>query len=291
MIGFFKRLIIWLIVIGLLLALGVYFSQLLKDESKMQGPVLGRVERKDLELRITFAGTITSQRRTIITAPYSGYVKLLYVKVGDRVKKGDALVSFTASLDSYEEVHPLRAPFSGTVTLIRKSEGEFVKENDAMDYVLRIDDTSRFFVEAKVPEIDRLKVQIGQDAVIKVSAISDAVYHGVVRRLSLAPEEKAQGFSFGGKTQVEYLVYIEVTDGDAKLKPGMSAIIDVIAASSKQALTIGHEFVHDEEGPPYVVFKDGTKREITIGLRNDEAVEIVDGLKEGDELRQVEFAP
>lgn len=291
MIGFFKRLFFWIVLCGLLIALGIYLAKKITTKSETKPVVLGQVIRKDLVQRITFAGVIASRRRTIITAPYSGYIKILYVKIGDRVKKGDPLVSITASLDSFEPVHPLRAPFSGVVTLVRKSEGEFAKENDAQDYVLRIDDISRFFVEAKVPEIDRLKVAIGQEAVIKASAISDIPFHGIVRRLSLAPEEKAQGFSFSGKTQVEYQVYIEITDSDTRIKPGMSAIIDVIAASAKQVLTIGHEFVHEDEGQSYVLLKDGTKREIKIGLRNDEIVEIVDGLNEGEEVRQVEFAP
>lgn len=288
MIGFFKKLFFSIVIAGLLFAIGFYVVKKMTPESTTPS-VLGVVERKDLVQRISFAGVITSQRRSIITAPYSGYVKTLFVKIGDKVKKGDALVSIAASLDSFEPVHPLRAPFSGLVTLIRKSEGEFVKENDAQDYVLRIDDVSRYFVEAKVPEIDRLKVEIGQVAIIKASAISDVPLNGVVRRLSLAPEEKAQGFTFGGKSQVEYLVFIEITDADQRLKPGMSAIIDVIAASAKQVLAIGHEFVHDDN-PPYVILKDGTKREIKIGLKNDEAVEVVDGLKEGEQVRQVEFA-
>lgn len=289
--GFFKGLFFWVIVAGLLVALGIFVKRKLIDEQEPVASVIGLVQKADLVQRITFAGTIASLRRSIITAPYSGYVKNLYVKIGDRVKKGDALVSITASLDSLDPVYPLRAPFSGLVTLIRKAEGEFTKENDPQDYILRIDDVSKYFVEAKVPEIDRLKVEIGQEAVIKASAITNEPFQGVVRRVALAPEEKAQGFSFGGKTQVEYQVFIEITNSDARIKPGMSAIIDVIAASAKQVLTIGHEFVHEEDGASYVLLQDGTKRVIKIGLKNDEAVEIIEGLKEGEQVRQVEFAP
>lgn len=290
MIGFFKRLVFWVVIVGILAALVFYVSKRMMNKADTPVVVLGVVKRADLEQRITFAGVIASQRRTLITGPYNGYVKSLFVKIGDRVNIGDPLVSIAASLDSFEPVHPLRAPFAGIVTLIRKSQGEFVKEGDATDYVLRIDDISKYFVEAKVPEIDRLKVAIGQQAIIKVAAISHQPLHGVVKKLSLAPEEKGIGFTFGGKSQVEYQAFIEVTDNDDRIKPGMSAIIDVIAASKKQVLTLGHEFVLEEEGKFFVTLSDGSKREVKIGLRNDEAAEIIEGLSEGNEVRQIEFA-
>lgn len=290
MIRFLVKLSLWIIVIAIIAA-GIYFAPQLFPKPESHKNIIGTVKKADLEQRITFAGVITSKKRTIITAPYSGYIKELFVKIGDHVKKGDPVLSIAASLDSFEPVHPLRAPFAGVVSLIRKSQGEFVKENDAQDYVLRIDDLSKFFVEAKIPEIDRMKVAVGQEAIIKASAISNIPFHGVVQKVSLAPEEKNQGFSFGGKSQVEYPVLIAIKDNDDRLKPGLSAIVDVIAASKKQVLTLGHEFVHDENGQSFVILENGSKQEVKIGLKNDEAVEIIEGLQEGEHVQQIEFAP
>lgn len=291
MTGFFKSTFLSLLAISLILGLVYFVTKNVSLGTKKASAIFGTVLKTDLVQKISFAGVVTSQRRSIIAAPYSGYVKKIYVAVGKRVKKGEPLVSVTASLDSFEEVHPLRAPFSGLITLIRKSEGEFVKENDAMDYILRIDDMSKFFIEAKVPEIDRTKVLVGQEAVIKTSAISDLPFKGIVKRVALAPEEKQQGFSFGGKEQVEYPLTIELLDSDERIKPGMSATIDVIAISLKDVLTLRHEYVQNDNDHFSVILEDGTKREIKIGLRNDEMVEIVDGLREGDVVQQVEFAP
>lgn len=292
MIGFFKKALIFLVVACVIGGIAYAVKITVIDVKPSMPTNLGKVERKDLIQRISFAGIIASKRRSIITAPYSGYIKDLFVCVGTKVKKGDPLVSITASLDNLEEVHPLRAPFSGLVTLVRKEEGEFIKEADTQDFVLRIDDLSRYFVEAKVPEIDRTKVAIGQEALIKASALSQTPLKGVVKRVSIAPEEKGGGgYSFGGKVQVEYSVFIELTDVDDRIKPGMSAIIDVTAASRKAVLTLSHEYVQIEADRTFVTLKNGEKREINVGLKNDEAVEILDGLNEGDEIQQVEFAP
>ena len=82
----------------------------------------------------------------------------------------------TPSLQSNDNPFPLRAPFSGTVVQIEKSEGEFIKEGDIKDFILRIDDTSKMFILANSPEIDRVKVKLNQEAVIKASAIINKQY-------------------------------------------------------------------------------------------------------------------
>lgn len=291
MIGFFKRLFVAILVIGALGALGYFLMERFKQSQDQQGPrITGSAKRGDFSQSITFAGSIVTARRVNITAPYSGYIKSLYPKLGAKVTAGDPLVVIAASLDSDERLHPLRAPFTGTVTLINKTEGEFVKEGDTQDYILRIDDLSKFLVEAKIPEIDRNKIAQGLEAIIKISSTGEHTYSGIVRRVSLAPAEK-QGFSFGGKAQVEYPLQIEITNKDERLMPGMSAIIDVIVVKKSNALLLGHEFVGEDAGQHFVTLANGEKRSVTTGVKNDESVEILSGLDEGELVQQVEFMP
>jgi len=94
----------------------------------------GIVVREDLIQRTTIAGTVVPFRKTIITAPYNGYVKRMYVKVGDTVKQGDPIVTVVQSLQSSDNVFPVRSPFDGIVVQVEKSEGEFIKEGERIDY-------------------------------------------------------------------------------------------------------------------------------------------------------------
>ncbi|MBK7963352.1 MAG: efflux RND transporter periplasmic adaptor subunit [Bdellovibrionales bacterium] len=190
----------------------------------------GIVVKQDVVQRVTIAGTVTPFKKTIVTAPYNGYVKKLFVKIGDKVKQGDPIVSVVQSLQANESSFPLRSPLSGIVVQIEKSEGEYVKEGDPKEFILRIDDTSKLYVVANAPEIDRVKIKAGQDVVIKASAILTRKYKGVIRDLSLAAREKDQ---WSRSQVVEFPIRIEMIDSDETIKSGMSVVIDVITAKRK----------------------------------------------------------
>jgi multidrug efflux pump subunit AcrA (membrane-fusion protein) len=246
----------------------------------------GKVKIENLIQRVTIAGSAEPVRSTVVTAPYDGYVKKLFVKLGQKVKAGDPIVSIAQSLQAGDDVFPLRSPFTGTVTQVLKSEGEYVKQNDFDNFVLRIDDLTKMYIHAKAPEIDVVKIKDGMESVIKVSAILSRNYNGSVREISQAATNKE---NWGGRGQVDYLVKIEVTDADRQLRPGMSAVIDIIAGKKDKVPTLAHEFIEKDGDKYFVVMKDGGRRQIKVGLQNETVFEIVSGLKEGDEVRQVDF--
>ncbi|MGZ3656907.1 MAG: efflux RND transporter periplasmic adaptor subunit [Bdellovibrionota bacterium] len=159
---------------------------------------LGTVVRQDLVQKVTIAGTVISRRRTVVAAPYNGYVRQLFVKVGDKVKPGQPLVSVAQSLQSSEPVFPLRAPYAGTVMHVNKHEGEYVKEGDSVDYILRIDDLEQLFVQANAPEMDWAKLKTGLEATMKASAITSRSYKGRIAELTLAPQPSQSGSGGGG---------------------------------------------------------------------------------------------
>jgi len=75
---------------------------------------------------------------------------------------------------------------------------------------------------------------------------------------------------------------------DRRLKPGMSADIDILTAQRNNVLTISERAVESENGKKIVqVLLEGEKTkkvEVETGLRGDGGmIEIKSGLKEGDE--------
>ncbi|OFZ47061.1 MAG: hypothetical protein A2381_12735 [Bdellovibrionales bacterium RIFOXYB1_FULL_37_110] len=246
----------------------------------------GIVVREDLIQRTTIAGTVVPFRKTIITAPYNGYVKRMYVKVGDTVKQGDPIVTVVQSLQSSDNVFPVRSPFDGIVVQVEKSEGEFIKEGDPKDFILRIDDLSTLYVSANSPEIDRVKVKINQEAVIRASAILNKTYKGIIKELSLAAKENEQ---WGRSQVVEFPIKIEILDKDETIRPGMSVIIDIVTGKKEKVLTLRHEYIHQEKDQQFVILTSGNRQNIKTGLQNEETIEIIEGLKEGDAIRKVDF--
>jgi multidrug efflux pump subunit AcrA (membrane-fusion protein) len=281
-----NKSLILIIAVACLAAI-LYFALRSKPGGGGESAQIGKVTRGELIQRVTIAGTAEPVRSTIVAAPYDGYVKKIFVKLGDHVASGDPLVSIAQSLQSAESVFPVRAPFAGLVTQVLKTEGQFVKTGDTKDFVLRIDDMSRMFIQSNVPEIDVVKIKSGLDAVVKVSAILSRTYKGVVRDIALASSTKEQ---WGQRSQVDYQMKIEITNVDAQLKPGMTAIVDIITNKIENALMLPHEFIYKEGEKYYVVMKDGNHRDIKVGAQNEMDFEILSGLREGEEVRQVDFA-
>ncbi|MBK7842464.1 MAG: efflux RND transporter periplasmic adaptor subunit [Bdellovibrionales bacterium] len=209
-----------------------------------------------------------------------------FVKLGDKVQSGEPIVSIAQSLQAAENVFPIRAPFTGTVTQLLKSEGQFSKQSDPKEFILRIDDLTKMFINANAPEIDVVKIQSGLEAVIKVSAILSKNYNGIVREISQAATPKEQ---WGGRSQVEYLIKIEIIDADTQLKPGMTAVVDIITNKKDNVLALGHEFIQKENENYFVILKNGNRQSIKVGLQNESVFEVLEGLNEGQEVQQVDF--
>ncbi|OFZ85014.1 MAG: hypothetical protein A2603_04050 [Bdellovibrionales bacterium RIFOXYD1_FULL_55_31] len=277
----------FLLAVFAIVVLGIIVAGAISRKSGSQETRLGVVTKGDLVQRITVAGTVVPKKRTAILPPYSGYVKKMYVRVGQLVKAGDPLVSVVPSLISEGETFPIRAPFAGTVVQVLHSDGEFVEEKTENNLLVRVDDLSQLFVLADVPEIDMVKIRDGQDVVIKVPAILDRSYKGVIREISMASRERKEWSRNSDK--VDFPVRIEVTDKDERIRSGMSTLVDIIPQKRESVLTLKHEYIQKEKDGYFVTLSNGTRKEIKVGLQNEEAFEIVSGLTEGEKVRQVDF--
>lgn len=249
------------------------------------GKRYGKVKRGDLIQKVSVSGLVRPNRRTIFVAPYSGYVRKIYVSVGEKVSAGDPVISVVSSLMSPEPVFPIRAPFSGTVVDVPKSEGEYVSEKDAKDVMVRIDDLSHFFVVAKAPELDAAKIQVGMDVQIRVSAVKEGVFKGAVRSVDLAAQE-ADGWK---QQQATFDVKVDIQNPSQDIRSGQSAILDIVTAKYPNVLYLEHEFINQEGDKYFVITRRGDKVPVELGHQADTAAEIVKGLDEGTEVEQIDF--
>jgi multidrug efflux pump subunit AcrA (membrane-fusion protein) len=197
-------------------------------------------------------------------------------------------VSLAQSLKgSAEEVFPMRAPFAGTVVQVLKTEGEYVDQSSTPSgsSIVRIDDLSHLFIEANAPETEVGKLKIGQEVLIKASAVLGQSYTGKIRKISLAAKEQKDW----DKSRVEFSIWIQVVENDRLLKPGMSVIVDVITRKLTDVLTLRHEFVQRDKDKYFVIGPKGVHKNIEVGIQNEEVFEIKKGLVEGEKVRQIDF--
>ena len=244
------------------------------------------VKYMDLEQKITITGNVEPEKKTIITAPFDGYVHKLYVKIGDQVKKDAPIVSVTETLQSYGPVYPIRAPFDGTVVQVIKEEGEFANKNNLEQYLVRIDKLDKLYVEFDIPELYRLQIKPGQSAIVKIAAILNKQYKGVVESVSLAAKHQV---NWRENDNAEFLSKVQILDIDNDIKPGMSAIIDIVALKKEQVLVLPHEFIFKENESFFVMLSNDKKKSITVGIQNESYFEIIDGLKAGDKVKKIDY--
>lgn len=246
----------------------------------------GTVKRQDLTQRVSITGQILPNRRLDVRAPFTGYVAKLFVKIGDRVKAQDPIVTFTQAMTATEASFPVRAAFNGVVTQVLKSEGEYVQENQQeQNLVVRVEDMSDLLVAATVPELDVAKVKIGQEAKVKVSALPGESFTALIEQIHLSAKDKDRWSS----SSSEFQIRARLKTRDPRLYTGLSAVMDVITDSRKNVLSLAHEFIVTSDEKSTVTLMNGEKRSVKLGLMTDEAAEVIDGLKEGDQVKPVDY--
>ena len=250
---------------------------------------LGIVTKNDIAVKATASGRIVSARSTTIKAPYAGFIQNVFVKVGDKVKRGDPLLAISEGVDEKgTQPFPMRAPFAGTVVEAAAQAGQQVEINkggSSKDYLLRIEDCSSYAVEAEFPEIDATRVGVGMQATIRLTALPQKTYPGVLTSLNLAASQDTKWMS----NRVLFPGTIKMITFDDQIRPGLSALVDVEIAEKKGVLTLGHEYIASRADGFFVTRADGTEVAVKIGLQNESGAEIVDGVSEGDRIRVVDY--
>lgn len=280
-----RNSLILAVVLGLVAA-WYFMPSSTTSKSRGSGKVrFGKVKRGDLVQRVTVSGVVTPARRTLFVAPYSGYLQRIFVGIGQKVNKGDPVFSVSTSLQSSEPVYPIRAPFTGTVVGLSKSEGEYVSEKDSKEAIMRIDDLSKYFVVAKAPETDASRIKKNMKVEVKINALSKGALTGVVRDIELAAEE-GDGWRSQSST---FKVTVEILDPPADIRSGQSAIVDIVTEKFSDVLYLEHEFINADGEQRFVIDKSGKRKNVEIGNQSDLAAEIKSGLKEGEQVEQVDF--
>jgi HlyD family secretion protein len=148
--------------------------------------------------------------------------------------------------------------------------------------LLILPDISKMIVDTKVRETDVHKVERNQNVSVRVEAYPDLRLTGKVTLIgTLAQEERDRPRSkFFGVT-------IEVNESNDKLRPGMSARVEIEVEERARALYVPLEAVFEKEGRSvcYVVSRRSVEpREVVLGPSNRDFVVVEKGLRRGDRV-------
>lgn len=238
------------------------------------------VEETSFESSIFSLGRIETipSRGGVVSSRIPGRIVSLKVNVGDPVEK-DAEV---ARVESRQPGDPpptilLTAPLSGLVTASSVRLGEPVDPEKAL---MEITDLSEVYAIARVPEHLAGKLKAGAVAHIRVSALPDEKFDGVLLRFGTAAD----------KTSGTLDAVFRLPNPGLTLRPDMRAEFNIVLGKRENVLSVPRSALQGDAASRAVYVKDFdlknafVKAPVEVGEMNDRFVEILSGLLPGDEV-------
>lgn len=186
----------------------------------------------------------------------------------------------------------IKAPAAGLVTYTSSGGGrgrrERVIEEGATVYqrqgIISLPDTAEMIAEINVHESSVSKVRPGQSAKIIIDAFPDKVFHGEVLKVAPLPDPQRSWLSPDLKV---YTTQVSIKGTYEFLKPGMSAKVEILVEQLDDVIIVPVQVVANQAGKKvcYCLTPQGPRQqEVKTGAFNDTFVEIVEGLRAGEEV-------
>jgi multidrug resistance efflux pump len=192
----------------------------------------------------------------------------------------------------------LVAPNDGIVNLLPNWRSGFdsnqpFKEGDrawAGASIAELPDPASLFAFARADEIERGRLDVGQQVSVRVQALPDRTLRGHVR--SIGALARTDFTSWPPPKTFELSIALD--DLDARLRPGMTASIRIVVKTTPSVLLVpsGAVFNRDGDEIVYVAARRGPElRRLRVIARNAEVVAVDAGVADGDRVLLVDPNP
>jgi HlyD family secretion protein len=168
----------------------------------------------------------------------------------------------------------IRAAFDGYVEKRLVNLGELVKAQMPVMAIVRLDPLK---VTAELPEKMAPRISDGRPVELRVDAYRDRTFTGTVTRISPVVNAATRAFPFEAV----------VPNTDAALKPGTFARVHVESGRVDDVLTLPYAALQYRYGVNRVFVVNGDRlalRELQVGERLGDRIEIASGVKEGERV-------
>ncbi len=182
--------------------------------------------------------------------------------------------NYALQLDYYV----IKSPIDGVVVGKPTPAGQTVAQGiSTPQVIMTIADMSKMQIKVMVDETDIGKIAPGQVVSFTVDAHADKTFSGKVTSISKSATTTSN--------VVYYPVYVDVDSPQGLLYPTMTARVTITVGQSQKALAVPLSAIKEEKEQKYVQVMVNGKPEkavVKVGLSDDEQVEIISGLQEGD---------
>jgi HlyD family secretion protein len=139
-------------------------------------------------------------------------------------------------------------------------------------------------VKTQIREIDLHKIAIGQPCSVHVDAYPDTLFPGEVTTIGMLATERFEG----GIGEKYFQLTVTLTQEDRRLRPGMTARVTIEAGNAANILFLPVQAIFNNGSKTFCYLAENHerfwKKKVVTGRQNEDLVEIVSGLQEGDRV-------
>ena len=256
------------------------------DASKAE--VISAIEGEKNRIQVGVAEGTLQQVKASINAHQVGHES----DVNRLTQRKDKAVRDLVQAQNYMGLMTLTAPADGIVNILPnfRAQGTFgqsmppFKEGDNVwtgAEIAEIPDLSSMFIDLKLEEADRGKLQLGQAVKIRVDAIPDKEFTAEIDWISPIASLVFKG---GSTAEKSFPARATLKSLDERLRPGMSSTAEIIIERQPNMLLIPLRASFDKDGKPAAYLQVGKNfvlKPIEVGKKNDEDIIVTSGLQEG----------
>jgi RND family efflux transporter MFP subunit len=181
------------------------------------------------------------------------------------------------------EYSVIRAPLDGVIAKKSTEVGELLLPGKQIVTIVNPD---RIYVLATIDEVDVGRLKLGQPVTITVDAFPGQIYQGAIKRISPIVS--------GGKLETRTAdVWIYFNEKQQKIKPGMSADVEILVSTLLSVLSVPSQAVIEREGKKQVFIATGSPvktgekavaklKPVEIGETNWSFTQVTKGLTAGE---------
>jgi HlyD family secretion protein len=170
----------------------------------------------------------------------------------------------------------ITAPFDGQIAAINIQKGDEVTPSTVVATII----TRQQVATVTMNEVDVAKIKIGDKAVMTFDAIDGLSISGKVGEIDTTGTVSQNVVTYGVKISMDVQ--------DDRIRPGMSANVEIITDARIDVLAVPNQAVKSDSRGSYVQILDAggkpQRADILIGAANDSYTEVTVGLKEGDNV-------
>ena len=261
-----RKIILSLVLIAILGFAGLYFYDSLKQEYTVTydayNASIGTISNS-----LSFSGTFQLIDSKTYTASSSTSVRTLYVQAGQKVKKGDKLITL-ANGKTYT------ADFDGKVNVVNFAQGDSVVSGDEL---IQIADFDHMKVSVRVDEYDISSVSVGEECKVTTTATEQ----------SFTTTIAAINYISSSTGNVAYYTATAYVDTPEGIYPGMQVTVTVPQEEANNVVILKMDALSFDETNRAFVYEMGENDEMTqvyveTGVSNGNYVEIKSGLQAND---------